>query len=258
MIGKNIIILQKVDSTNVYARELITRERPAECTVIMAREQSAGKGQGSKSWISEPGKNLTMTIILFPDFIPADQQFTLNKVISLGVLDFVFSAINDQLQREQHPERKRKPVVSIKWPNDIYVDDRKIAGILIEHQVMGSKLATSIIGIGLNINQISFPGTLPNPVSLSQVTGGSYDIDQVMNDLCRSMDLRLMALIESGSQFMDEAYATHLFGYNKWQSFLVGNELTEGKILGVDAVGRLLVLNKTGEAILYNHYEITC
>jgi BirA family biotin operon repressor/biotin-[acetyl-CoA-carboxylase] ligase len=257
MIGENIIVLEKVDSTNVYARALIAREKLTDGTVILAREQVAGKGQGANTWLSEPGKNLTLTVVLYPDFLPADQQFTLNKVVALGVLDFVFSGINDHLKPTPSHAGKRKPVVSIKWPNDIYADDRKIAGILIEHQVMGNNLASSVIGIGLNINQITFPQALPNPVSLSQITGVNYNIDQCMKDLCRSLDLRLMVLRESGPGFIDEIYAAHLLGYDHWQPFQVGSELMEGKILGVDAVGRLIILNRNGETVGYSHHEIS-
>lgn len=138
-------------------------------TALMARCQSAGRGQRGNSWESEPGKNITLSLMLRPEGLPAARQFELSEAVSLGVADLL-----DNLGIDD---------VCVKWPNDIYVADRKIAGILIENTVSGPLIARAVAGIGLNVNQAEFRSDAPNPVSLRQLTGTDHPVDQLAADL---------------------------------------------------------------------------
>ena len=257
MIGNHIIELDSVDSTNAYADHLLETTEPPDGTIVVAREQFAGRGQAGNSWNSEAGKNLTCSVLLYPQFLPADRQFLLNKVISLSVLDFVHAALQDhRMAFRTGQQRPEIPVVAIKWPNDIYVGNKKAGGILIAHKIMGDRLKASIVGIGININQTLFPSGLPNPVSLAQLTGKEYDLMESRSALCRYLDLRYLALSRFGPANLDDAYHRHLMGMGVWGKYLLQGNETEGLIKGVDDLGRLLVEDRSGDVSVYMHREI--
>ncbi len=161
IIGSNIYFYDHLTSTNSEAVRLLKESGLPEGAVISAGFQSAGRGQKENKWESEEGKNLLISVILFPINIEPDLQFIISMTISLGICDFL---------------KRHIPASSIKWPNDIYVNNDKIAGVLIENSIMGSSIEYSIAGIGLNINQEKFTGDAPNPVSLKNITGIDYDI----------------------------------------------------------------------------------
>ena len=141
MIGKNIIEIEETDSTNLYTSILLKSKKIPEGTVISAFRQNSGRGQGNNLWESEAGKNLTVSIVLYPYFLPIEEQSMLNKVISLGIYDMMTALT------------KGKANIKIKWPNDIYISDKKVSGILIENAIIGNKFIHSIVGVGININQ---------------------------------------------------------------------------------------------------------
>jgi BirA family biotin operon repressor/biotin-[acetyl-CoA-carboxylase] ligase len=163
--NKKIIYLNEVESTNNYANQLILSDAAEEGTVVLAQYQTHGKGQHGNVWESETGKNLLMSIIWYPGFLPASQQFMISKIVSIAITDCVNDIIDD---------------CKIKWPNDIYIGNQKLAGILIENSVKGSHLSSSVVGIGLNVNQQVFISAAPNPVSLFQITGVIYEISELM------------------------------------------------------------------------------
>ena len=137
---------EMLPSTNQYAQELLSKSKPVEGTVISAQNQHAGRGQIGSSWEAAPGQNLTLSIILYPQFLAIQHQFQLNQSISLGVRDFIAKYV-------------QKPV-KIKWPNDIYVNEKKIGGILIQNTLSGSSIQSTIAGIGINVNQKHFESML--------------------------------------------------------------------------------------------------
>src|ERR1035441_10550859 len=141
-IGKNLITLDSVASTNNFAKDMLSNTRPVEGTAIMAKEQYAGRGQMGNAWETESGKNLTCSFILYPEFLEADKQFFLNMAVALAVKDFCEHVLHDEIK--------------IKWPNDIYYHDKKLGGILIENSISGNKISSSVIGIGINVNQTAF------------------------------------------------------------------------------------------------------
>ena len=168
----NIIPVETVASTNTYLKELSHKQVLEEGTVIITHRQTAGRGQQGNSWESEAGKNITCSIILYPAFLPVQRYFLLSEVVSLGVKDTLDAYIDE---------------VTVKWPNDIYHLESKIAGILIENELTGSNINLSVVGIGLNINQKHFFSDTPNPVSLRQITGRNYDTEAILKELVQNI-----------------------------------------------------------------------
>ncbi len=164
------IQLEETNSTNEYLARLCHQVQVDEFTVVQADFQSAGKGQRGNSWESERGKNLLFSMVLYPTFLEARKQFILSQAISLAVKE-TLDAYADGF--------------SVKWPNDIYWQEKKIGGILIENDLAGKYISRCIIGVGLNVNQECFVSSAPNPVSLKQITGEEYERQEI---LCRMME----------------------------------------------------------------------
>jgi BirA family transcriptional regulator, biotin operon repressor / biotin---[acetyl-CoA-carboxylase] ligase len=244
MTGKlNIIDLQQVDSTNTYAASLLQKEKVEEGTVIWAKEQTAGRGSGSNRWESEAEKNLTFSIVLFPTFLSPDEQFLLNMTIALGLVDFLIGFA-------------LKGNISIKWPNDIYLEYNKLGGILIDTTIDGEVFSSAIVGIGLNINQIHFINEIPNPVSLKQILGYEVSLRTGLESLVNNLLNRYGQLRDGALQTLESDYRKHLLGYQQWRKFLLQNQLFEGKIDGVDKYGGLKIISRNGEHRVFNHGEI--
>lgn len=164
--------------------------------VIVARSQTRGRGQRGNYWHSLAGENLTFSVVAEPVFIPAAQQFLLSEVVSLSVADTLGSFGVE---------------ASIKWPNDIYVGDRKIAGILIENDICGTSLSRSIVGIGLNINETGFPTGLPNPVSMVELTGRALDTDTVLSTFLEKFGARYGSLAKGDTGTITADYDSRLY-----------------------------------------------
>lgn len=226
-IGKNCIELSAVGSTNSYAKNLLATERPPEGTLITASEQHAGRGQVGNTWQSEPGKNMTASVILYPEFLDADKQFFLNMAVSLAVKDFCESVLNDE--------------VKIKWPNDIYWRDKKLGGILIENTITGSRISTSVVGIGLNVNQEVFPESLPNPVSMIQISTIEYKIQHLLGGLSAYLEKYYLQLRQQHFNFLDKAYTVALYRYQQTHEYKKGNQILRGEINGVAKDGKLIL-----------------
>ncbi len=172
-----LIHLEEVDSTNSYImREVTNLKAPV---MIVAHTQTAGQGQRGNSWEAEPGKNLTFSIFYRPAELPPMAQFAMSEAVALAVVDFL--AAHD-IQAK------------VKWPNDIYVGDRKICGILIRHSIMGSFVSYSVIGVGINVNQKEFRSDAPNPVSMWQITAQTYDLPQLESEIAGKMEERLQLI----------------------------------------------------------------
>ncbi len=226
IIGSNILFHNELISTNTFAALLLRQQKPPEGTVIQAGFQTAGKGQKGNKWESEAGKNLLFSIILFPDMIKPEEQFSISMAISLGICDFLKRLI---------------PVCRVKWPNDIYAGDDKIAGILIENSIRGGNIESSVAGIGLNINQVKFPSSLPNPVSLKLITGKEYDPDDCLKELLASLDKRYKKLISSPAEELKNDYASSLYRLGEWHNYKSAGNYFNGRIVGVTGSGSLRV-----------------
>lgn len=170
----DFLLLEETDSTNSYVA--LHADELADDTMVMTGCQTAGRGQRGNSWESEPGKNLTFTLLHRPkDMAPRD-QFAISEATALAVADFLVDSGVEAL---------------VKWPNDVYVGDRKIAGILIEHSVTSAGISHSRIGVGLNLNQREFRSDAPNPVSLVQLTGRETDISRAAVAVGTRLECRL-------------------------------------------------------------------
>ncbi|MDE5418197.1 biotin--[acetyl-CoA-carboxylase] ligase [Labilibaculum sp. DW002] len=236
-----LIRKNELHSTNNFALELIKTQNPSGGTVVMALNQTEGRGQQANTWESESGKNLTISLILRPEFILAQDQFQVSMIISLGVKDYLSSYIEN---------------VSVKWPNDIYVGDKKIAGILIEQSIMGSALSHSICGLGLNINQCNFVSNAPNPTSLAILTNKEFDLDQELEKLLESIEERYFQLVDGKSKMLEKDYLNVLYWMNERHHFSDENGEFEGEIVGITDFGQLRVKVKNEERV-YNFKEVS-
>lgn len=237
----NIIVLQEVDSTNNYANRLIMSDTTEEGCVVLAHFQKKGKGQSGNFWESEANKNLLMSIILYPEFLPVQKQFYLSKITSLALFDFLKSETDN---------------ISIKWPNDIYVKNKKIAGILIENSVKGNFLSSSVLGIGVNINQQKFISDSPNPVSLKQITEKEYKIEQMASDLAGYVFCWYNKLRDGNLKDIDDRYFNNLYRKNEWSFFIKDGQTFEARIIGIGEYGHLILEQRNGKTDKFMFKEI--
>lgn len=230
-LGSKIVRLTEVDSTNVYAASLI-KNSPKIITdgmVIYTDNQTNGKGQRGRIWETTPNKNLTFSIVLKPNLL-VNEQFLLSKICALGILDFLTDlGIKN---------------TSIKWPNDIYVGNQKIAGMLLENTLKNSKIEFCIAGIGININQTDFNEHLQQATSLQLITNKSYELSQLLSQLLFFIEKRYLQLKTGKLQQINNDYLNHLLGYNTERTYLVNNQKVLGVISGVASSGKLQVIHK--------------
>lgn len=239
-IGKVCIKLDEVDSTNSYAKQLLSKSKPSEGTVIFAHYQTGGRGQFGKTWESDRGKNLTFSIILYPSFIEAGKAHCLNQAVCLGLKDFAESLDIS---------------VRIKWPNDIYYHDKKLAGVLIENGVMGGSLDYSIIGIGMNVNQTGFSPELPNPVSLKMIAGGEFKTEELLNGMFPFIERRCEQLKNGHMREIKNEYEDSLYRLGEKRHYQTATENFEGIICGVNDEGQLLV-EANGKQCVFGNNEL--
>jgi len=238
----NIISLPETGSTNTYAIGLLSKHRPDEGCVIITDHQTQGKGTDTNTWESEKGKNLTFSLIFYPDF-KADQQFILNKAISLGICDF--------LQAEL-PQNK----IKIKWPNDIYIGNKKICGILIQNSVIGNNLDYVVVGIGLNVNQTIFTSDAPNPVSLKMITGKDYDLDELLQKLLNSIFEKYAKVKPETSQKIENDYFKKLYRLMEWHEYILKDVITLARIIGTNTYGQLELETENGQVLTWDLKEV--
>lgn len=245
IVEEKIIRFQRLASTNDYAKKLIlSNSKPVdEGTVIMAVEQFAGRGQQGAIWQSASGQNITASIVLCPDFLNPDQQFGLNIAISNAIynyLAFFFSA-----------------GLSIKWPNDLYVHDKKIAGILIENIIKGNSWAYSIVGIGLNINQRLFDhGASSHTTSLALELNKSYLIDEELIKLSKAIEKSYSLLKQGEQREQRKTYTDRLYRLDQVATYEINGVRVKGEIIGINEEGKLLV-NFDGHVTDFGHKEIS-
>ncbi len=261
VIGSVIYHYPVLDSTNACAGRLLSQIRPKPGTIIIAGFQTSGRGQINKGWHSAPGLNLCLSCIIYPDIRPQD-QFQISAAVSLAVRDTVLALITHRN-------------VTIKWPNDIYVNDKKIAGILIQNSIQGNKITNCVAGIGLNVNETEFPVELPNPTSLklestdtlyrddpktvddSPIPDIKLDLKAVQERLIENLRLRL-DISSSNVLQLHEDYQAALYRRNILSSFRLPQKDTiqSGTIEKVDDVGRLTIRWQNGHIVSYQHREI--
>jgi len=230
-----------INSTNLYAEELISREELPEGSLIYTHNQYDGIGYADNKWESEPYKNLTVTVLLKPVYLNAADQFFLTIVVSLSVCDLI-----EELIETASP--------CIKWPNDIFVNHHKIAGILIKNQLLGPEISTSIAGVGLNINQTEFKKA-PNATSLKLLSGEEYQVTEVMTKWHKLLYHRYTEL-KSGREQLLRNYLDKMYLKDQFHNFIIRNSLTRAAIQGVDRHGLLVLMDEENNKISCDLKEI--
>ena len=237
--GKHYVFLPSCPSTNDLASSLLKAGQAWEGTVVRSGTQTAGKGQRGNTWESEPGQNLLFSLVLSPRFLSVTDQFQLTLISSLGIYDALSHYIPEGLR--------------IKWPNDIYWQDRKIGGILIENSLRGQSIEHSVIGIGLNVNQRSFP--VPSASSVALITGSNLPLDALHEEILLHIEKYYLRIRSGQSETLRHLFEERLYRRNEPASYHDGDTF-EGIIRGVDASG-LLQVEKEGTIQRYDLKEIS-
>jgi BirA family biotin operon repressor/biotin-[acetyl-CoA-carboxylase] ligase len=253
--GIQFIELSSIDSTNNYAFEQIHANVAHPGTCYFAHEQTHGKGQRSKSWISEKGANIILSIVLKPFFLQPFQQFHLSACIATAAYQFLTNYAPEYL--------------TIKWPNDLYWQNKKLGGILIENIIGGmnhdkkkqretdqsSNWKWAVVGIGININQTKFPCELKNAVSLKQITGKDFNVIQLAKDLCGTIDLFYKRLMSGKPGSNLKLYNQLLYKKNEPVNFKKGNRNFVAIIKSVNENGQLIIQHSIEEKIDFGQIE---
>ena len=222
-----IIKLNATNSTNTYLKNLLKEKQVKDLSCIWALSQTQGRGQQGAKWISEPGKNLTFSVLKKFENLPSEYHFLLNMEVSLAI----FRAL----------KKLYIPDLALKWANDILSSKKKICGILIENTLHKEQISSSIIGIGLNVNQVFF-NDLPNVSSLQKIMGHPFDLEEVLLLICQELEVSLKSLSPTRFESMLDEYHTHLFRKDKPSTFEYPNgERFMGYIRGVSHNGQLQV-----------------
>ncbi|NLO43201.1 MAG: biotin--[acetyl-CoA-carboxylase] ligase [Bacteroidales bacterium] len=222
-----------------FPRNLLEENIPAY-SVVYTDYQTKGRGQQEHTWESERGKNLLMSIILYPNILPS-HQFLICEQVSLAIADF----LDKQLGIED---------VKIKWPNDIYIKNKKIAGILVEHTIQHDRILYSIAGIGLNINQASFASWIPNPTSVLIETNNTYDIESILQSIVEN----IKKISTKEASLIHQKYIQYLYQYNQFARYKIikTQEIHQLKIITVEPTGLLKTEDPMGEVYMFNFHEI--
>lgn len=240
-IGKVLLNLDRIGSTNQYALDLLA-QKPAEGTIISTDNQFAGRGQMTKIWESAPSKNLTISIILYPSFLLAKDQFLLSQIVAISIAETLQSFLPSG--------------VKIKWPNDLYVNDKKITGILIQNALKGSRIQSSVIGIGQNVNQAIFLSDAPNPTSLFIEKGQEIPREIVLTKLCQQLEQWYLQLKAGKVGLIKKTYLDLLYRKEEIHVFRRADKSTfQGKIIGITEIGQLKVETDNGVEV-FNLKEI--
>ena len=236
----HIIKLQETRSTNTYLDSIDTECPQQEGCVVTTHTQSAGRGQRGNSWEAEPGKNLTFSYLLRPEGVAPQEQFILSQAVSLAVVDVL---------------SRYAQGFSVKWPNDIYYHDSKIAGILIEHNLSGMSISRTIVGIGLNINQQQFISDAPNPISLQQITGREYDLDAILAEVLEATTIRYAQCVGDRKQLQLD-YAAALYRKDGFYPYRDAQGEFMATIREVQPDGYLVLCDTEGRVRQYAFKEV--
>ena len=238
--GKIVHHKVEIDSTNQWADAVLKNSKVLEGTVFRADLQTHGKGQRGRVWDSDAGKNLLVSYVFHPSFLRIDQQFGLVKAVTLAIKDTLDEYLIDKVQ--------------IKWPNDVYVNDEKLGGVLIESTMKGPIVGTSIIGIGLNVNQQSF-NTGMNATSMILESGRGIVVDQLLRELNFHLEKRYLQLRSSLSQ-LDSSFHNALFKLNVPWKYQIGSAINVMINRGVDQIGQVLLEDDFGRVNAYGLHQV--
>ncbi len=238
--GKTLKYLPSCHSTNDFAAQMIqSGDNVFEGTVIITDNQTAGRGQRGNTWEASVGQNLTFSLILKPNFLKASDQFQLNVAVSMGVFDFLNELIDGGL--------------SVKWSNDIYFEDQKMGGILIENTLQGYNIGYSIVGIGLNINQVEFQNI--RATSLRNITRNpqQYDLSEMLKKLLEHIEKNYLKIKNNDYESLKISYLNNMYRFQEWHYFRKNGQQFLGQIIGIDETGKLAI--ETEGMVLYFDFK---
>lgn len=237
----NIIHINECDSTNAYLQRLVVENPLEEGTVISTSFQTKGRGQLTNVWEAEDGKNILCSILLRPTELPIKSQFLISQAISVAIVD-VLNSYTDGFY--------------IKWPNDIYYKEDKIAGILIENTLTSAGIGTCIIGLGLNVNQKTFKSNAPNPISLFNIIGRETPVPELLQSILERFD-KVYSLVYSNVGLLRENYFTNLLFNGQMREYADENGKFLGKIVDVENDGHLIIEDMEGNKRRYAFKAVT-
>lgn len=236
------INLPRVDSTNNFCKDMLSFGDQIEgMTLVVTDEQTGGRGQGENRWESEAGKNLTFSLLCHPRFVKANEQFVLSQCMALAIWRSLDKLVED---------------VSIKWPNDIYIGDRKVSGTLIECDLRGKEIENCIIGVGLNVNQKEFRSDAPNPVSLAQITGKEEDKEALLDDIMGEFQALYERIRAGESEALRKEYKQHLYRREGMHRYADVRGEFMAEIADIEPTGHLLLRFENGNTCRYELKEV--
>ena len=238
------ILLASVDSTNNEARRrLDNNDELPEISVIIADEQTSGRGQRSNSWEAEAGKNLLFSIVCHPDFLKASEQFVLSQAMALAVA----LTVNEVVVTDE---------CRVKWPNDIYIGNKKVSGTLIECDLRGSNIETCIIGTGININQEVFHSDAPNPVSMAQIAGKEFDREAILSQILGRFITIYDVIRQGDADAVRRLYKVWLYRKSGFYKYADANGEFLAEIADVEKTGHLVLRLENGELRRYEFKDV--
>ncbi|MEO7802146.1 MAG: biotin--[acetyl-CoA-carboxylase] ligase [Ginsengibacter sp.] len=235
------IILETVDSTNNYAMGIIDVGLAEHGFTVMALEQTGGKGRQGKTWLSPAGQNLMFSIIMSTDKLTIQQQFKFTAAIALACVSFIRNLLTTITK------------FKVKWPNDIFINDRKAGGILIENKIQGSTWRWAVVGVGLNVNQIDFTDELKkSATSLKMETGNDYDLEEFGRRLSRELITTIENLLTISTETVMNDYNYLLFKKDEKVKLKKDNMVFETTIKSVDSSGNLITYDALERSFTVN------
>lgn len=236
---KNTLYIKSTPSTNDFLKDFIRDNKVPEGFTVYTDFQTKGKGQPGNKWNAEKNQNLLFSIIVFPYDISIDKQFVISQIISFSIVKTLEKYIDN---------------VKIKWPNDIYWNDKKLGGILIENSLQGNAIKHSIIGVGLNVNQITFPVEIPNPISMKQIIGKSFDRKRILAEIIENFS----ELFNDRNKFnIKEKYLNSLFRKDEFYQYkTIDGELFSAKVADIESDGKLILQTPKNEKKEFYFKEI--
>lgn len=238
-----LLRLEETDSTNTFLKNQAAQHpNLQEGTTVFTSFQTAGRGQRGNSWESEKGKNLLFSTLLYPHFLEAKEQFLISEITALAIRDTLHECCEG---------------ITIKWPNDIYWHDRKICGILIEHNLEGSMVSQSILGAGLNVNQTVFTSPAPNPVSLKQITGQKYDTTGLLRQILQRLGRYYRQLETGEKEQIHRQYLNTLYRQKGFFTYRDKDGTFEAEIADVEPAGMLVLRRPDGSVRKYAFKEVS-
>ena len=236
------IHLKETDSTNQFLKTITENEELPSGSIVFADFQIAGRGQRGNTWESEAGKNLLFSILFRPSNVPANMPFVISEMISLSV---------------KYTLDKYLPDIFVKWPNDIYHKEKKIAGILIENTIQQEKVIQSIVGIGININQTEFRSDAPNPISMAKITGHTFEIPAIMEDFHQKFATQSQRLNDNCFEHIHTEYLNSIYRKEGFHKYRDATDLFEASIHDIEPTGHLILKQKDGTYSQYTFKEVS-